>query len=301
MPSTSALKDAIIEFLTDYSVETTPHDADNLKAYPAALSAGKRVYVAHPPGMSIDDVVEFAGRLRHLGVVPVPHIIARKLESREQLANALARLRGMDIDHALVIAGDIVVDNNAFDSSLEVLQTRLLHEHGFRRVGIAGHPEGSKSIGDERAREALRDKVAFVADAPFKTYIVTQFGFDAGAFMAWDRETTRAGITLPIHVGMAGPASIRQLVRFAVMCGVGASARMLMTRTGATANLLRTQAPDDLITQFALNRIENPASRLGKAHFFCFGGVIRTAEWVNKILAGKFELNKERTGFKVES
>lgn len=301
MPSTNALKAEIIEFLSDYSVETTPHDAGNLKEYPVTLKAGQRVYVAHPPGMSIDDVVEFAGRLRNVGLVPVPHIIARKLESREQLEKALARLQKMDIDHALVIAGDIAVDDNAFDSSLEVLQTGLLQAHGFRRVGIAGHPEGSKSIGDERARQALMDKAALAGEAPFKTYIVTQFGFDADAFTSWEAETSEAGIGLPIHVGMAGPASVRQLVRFAMMCGVGASARMLMTRSGATANLLRTQAPDDLITQFARHRLAHGSSRLSKAHFFCFGGVIKTAQWVNKIIAGKFELNKDQTAFKVQS
>jgi methylenetetrahydrofolate reductase (NADH) len=301
MSSTSELKSEISKFLSDFSVETTPHDADNLKQYPDALKAGQRVYIAHPPGMSIDDVVDFAGRVRNLGLVPVPHIIARKLESREQLAKALARLQKMDIDHALVIAGDIVVDNHAFDSSLEVLKTGLLQEHGFRRVGIAGHPEGSKAIGDERARQALLDKVAFVADAPFKTYIVTQFGFDADAFTSWDMETAKAGIKLPIHVGMAGPASIRQLVRFAMMCGVGASARMLMTRTGATANLLRTQSPDDLITEFARHRLANPSARLERGHFFCFGGVIKTAQWANKVVAGKFTFNKDGTGFKVES
>ena len=301
MASTSDLKAEISRFLDDYSVETTPHDADNLKAYPDTLKPGQRIYVAHPPGMSIGDVVDFSGRLRNLGFVPVPHIIARKLESREQLADALARLQKMDIDHALVIAGDIAVDNNAFDSSLEVLETGLLQEHGFRRIGIAGHPEGSKAIGDERVRKFLDAKVALVAGAPFKTYIVTQFGFDASAFTEWDLATSKAGIDLPIHVGMAGPASIRQLVKFAMMCGVGASARMLMTRTGATANLLKTQAPDDLITSFAKHRLSHPSSRLSKAHFFCFGGVLKTAQWVNKAIAGQFEFNKDTTGFKVQS
>ena len=81
MSSKDALKSEIMEFLSDFSVETTPHDADNLKHYAGALNAGQRVYIAHPPGMSIDDVVDFAGRVRNLGLVPVPHIIARKLSS----------------------------------------------------------------------------------------------------------------------------------------------------------------------------------------------------------------------------
>jgi methylenetetrahydrofolate reductase (NADPH) len=299
MASNSELKAAVREFLEGYSIEATPHDAANLKDFPNALAPGARVYVAHPPGMSIDDVADFCEKLRNVGFVPVPHIIARKVETRDQLARALARLAKADIDHALCIAGDIGVENGAFDSSLEVLQTGLLQENGFRHIGIAGHPEGSKAIGDERARQALLDKVAFVKDAPFKTYIVTQFGFDPSAFTDWDVETTKMGIDLPIHVGMAGPASIRQLVRFAAMCGVGASARMLMTRTGATANLLRKQSPDDLITSFARYRLAHPDSKLVGGHFFAFGGVTKAAEWANKVVAGEFEFNSDSTGFKV--
>ena len=301
MPSKSELVTAIREFLSGYSIEATPHDAPKIREFPDELSAGTRVYVAHPPGMSIDDVVDFCEKLRNIGLVPVPHIIARKVETKDQLARALARLQKADIDHALCIAGDISVENGEYDSSLEVLQSGLLQEHGFKHVGIAGHPEGSKAIGDERARQFLLDKVAFVADAPFKTYIVTQFGFDPSAFTDWDAETSKMSIELPIHVGMAGPASIRQLVRFAAMCGVGASARMLMTRTGATANLLRKQSPDDLITAFARYNLENPSSKLVGGHFFAFGGVVKAAAWANKVVAGQFELNADSTGFTVQT
>src|SRR5690606_29115154 len=107
------------------------------------------------------------------------------------------------------------------------------------------------------------------------------------------------GVRLPVHVGMAGPSSLRQLVRFAMKCGIGSSARMMATRTGATANLLRTHAPDELIVHFARHRASMPASRLERAHFFCFGGVLKTAEWANSVLAGRFELNGRGDGFQV--
>src|SRR5690606_9437642 len=126
--------------------------------------------------------------------------------------------------------------------SLEVLQTGLFKKYGFKRVGVAGHPEGSKAIGEARVKQALHGKAEFAKEAGFEIYIATQFGFDPRAFIDWEAETTADGITLPIHVGVAGPASLKQLARFAMLCGVGASARMLATRTGAMANLLRTQA-----------------------------------------------------------
>jgi len=301
MSSNFDLSAAIRSFAAGYSIEASPYDSDKLGELVDVLKPGTSVYVAHLPGMPLDEVIDFAGRVRSLGFKPVPHIVSRKLTSREQLAEGLARLQQLDIDQALVIGGDQPVDDNVFDSSLEVLRTGLFEKYGFRNVGVAGHPEGSKSIGDAIAEQALIDKSQFAKTAAFKVYIATQFGFDPVAVTEWEARTSAQGVDLPIHIGVAGPASLRQLVRFAMKCGVGASARMLMTRTGATANLLRTQAPDDLITHFARHRNEESSSRLAKLHFFAFGGIVKTARWANAVVDGKFELNSKETGFSVQS
>jgi len=299
MSSNSELKQAIQDYLDGYSIEATPHDEKNLEEFSRVLRPGTRVYVAHLPGLSIDDVANFSIALRRIGMVPVPHIVARRVETLSALEAALEKLQAGQVDHALCIAGDAAADNGPFDSSLELLQTGLMTKYGFREIGIAGHPEGSKAIGDARAWQFLRDKAAYVKDQPFKTYIATQFCFDASAFARFDQETTEEGIDLPIHTGMAGPASIKQLIRYAAVCGVGASAGMLVKRTGAMANLISKQAPDDLITYFARYKLENPSSKLVGGHFFAFGGVAKTAEWANQVVAGQFEMNRDATGFKV--
>lgn len=294
------LSQAIVEFIDGYSIEVTPHDAGKFEEIAAELSPGTAVYVAHPPGMPIDEVVEFAGHIQGRGLTAVPHVIARKLESREQLDKSLADLKGLDVHRALVVAGDIAVENNAFESSLAVLQTGLFSAHGFRQVGVSGHPEGSKAIGQERVEQALQGKNEFAQTTDFKVHITTQFGFDPAAFVSWEEQTSAAGINMPVHVGIAGPASLKQLAKFAMLCGVGASARMLMTRAGATANLLRTQAPDDFITHIARHRASHPDSRLSQAHFFAFGGVAKAARWANAVRSGRFTINKKGTGFDVE-
>ena len=301
MSSNAELGEAIATFVDDYSIEVTPHDAGKFDEITAELKPGTSVYVAHPPNMALSDVVEFAGKVQRAGFEAVPHIIARKLESRAQLDAGLRQLRKLGVQRALVVAGDIVVPDNAFDSSLEVLQTGLLSEHGFTDVGVAGHPEGSKAIGDDRAWQALLDKAAFARDTHLNVYIASQFGFDPGAITAWEAATSQAGVTLDVHVGMAGPASLRQLARFAMLCGVGASARMLMTRAGATANLLKTQAPDELVTHVARHKLSHPESRLTKPHFFAFGGVAKTARWANAVREQRFVLNRQVTGFDVDS
>jgi methylenetetrahydrofolate reductase (NADH) len=300
MLNNDELSKAIVAFLTDYSIEITPHDEGKLDEIRNVLSPGTAVYIAHPPNSPIDDVVKVAGKVQKLGFRATPHIIARKLESRGQLEQALAALQGLGVDHALAVAGDITAAQPAFDSSLEVLQTGLFSKYGFREVGVAGHPEGSKAIGDERVETALRGKAAFAATADFKVYFATQFGFDPTAFTDWEAATTAKGIALPIHVGMPGPASLRQLAKFAMLCGVGASMRMLTSRTSAMANLLSTQAPDEMVTSLARHRAAHPDSRLKKVHFFAFGGVVKTARWANAVVSGRFVLNKDATGFRVE-
>jgi methylenetetrahydrofolate reductase (NADPH) len=286
--------------LRDYSIEITPHDSGKLESIRAELADDTAVYVAHPPGVPIDDIVALAGRVQQLKLKATPHIIARKLESREQLEQALARCHDLGIKNALCVAGDITADKPAFDSSLEVLETGLFSKYGFREVGVAGHPEGSKAIGAERVEQALRGKAAFAANADFKLYFATQFGFDPAPFIDWDKATTAKGIKMPIHVGMPGPASLRQLAKFAMLCGVGASMRMLTSRTSAMANLLSTQAPDEMLTALARYRAANPQSRFEKVHFFAFGGVVKTARWANAVISGRFVLNNQATGFRVE-
>lgn len=290
---------AVQQFLAEYSIECTTHDEAKFDDIAAELAPGTRVYVAHVPGTPIDDVVSLALRLREAGFNAVPHIIARKLSSREQLVGALERLQAGGVDEALCIAGDIAVEDNAFDSSLEVLQTGLFGEYGFREIGVAAHPEGSKAIGEERVAAALAGKVEFARTAPFRMRFVTQFGFDAQAYIDWEKETSERGIDLPMHVGLAAPASFKQLARFAVVCGVGASARMLTNRTGAMKDLLKTKAPDDLIVDFARHRAANPDSRIKCPHFFAFGGVAKAARWANAVRDGRIRFNKKASGFEV--
>jgi methylenetetrahydrofolate reductase (NADPH) len=294
------LKQHISAFLRNYSIEITPHDTGKLDDIRAVLADNTPVYVAHPPGVPIDDIVALAGRVQQMGLKATPHIIARKLESRDQLERALSKCQELGIRNALCVAGDITADKPAFDSSLEVLQTGLFGKYGFAEVGVAGHPEGSKAIGEERVEQALRGKAAFAETAPFKLYFATQFGFDPQPFIDWEAATNAKGIKMPIHVGMPGPASLRQLAKFAMLCGVGASMRMLTSRTSAMANLLSTQAPDEMVTALARHRGSNPQSRFEKVHFFAFGGVVKTAKWANAVISGRFVLNNQATGFRVE-
>src|SRR5690606_26393337 len=141
MPSTDDLKQAIVSFLTGYSIEATPHDEDKLDEIAKILPPGTSTYMAHLPGFSLDDIARLCVRMQSMGLTAVPHIVSRKLESRDQLARALETMAKGGVSEALVIGGDQAAPDARLDSSLEVPQGARLDELGSRAVGVARPPQ----------------------------------------------------------------------------------------------------------------------------------------------------------------
>ncbi len=42
------------------------------------------------------------------------------------------------------------------------------------------------------------------------------------------------------------------------------------------------------------------STRVIAPHFFCFGGVLETAEWISRIVAGRFAIDSAEAKFMVE-
>ena len=143
-------------------------------------------------------------------------------------------------------------------------------------------------------RDALQEKVQFAAETGLRTYVVSQFGFNPNAVIDWEAATTASGIDVPIHVGMAGLVPLKELLRYAVRCGISASMRLLLSRTSALSENVKLTSLDELILEFACHRLANPGSRLVRAHFFAFGGARRTANWLRRVLDDDFRIDLER-------
>ena len=139
---------------------------------------------------------------------------------------------------------------------------------------VAGHPEGHRSVGPTLLAHALKHKQAFARPHGHKVHIATQFGFDPQAICVWAAHLVEQGITLPVHVGIAGPTPLPKLIKFAMACGVGASLGSLMKNMSAMTNLARmATGPDQMMV--GLLRAARPigANRIVKPHFYAFGGV----------------------------
>jgi methylenetetrahydrofolate reductase (NADPH) len=286
------LMERMIDFARAASIEITPHD----KALPSALvghlPAGTTLYVTHTPNTTLLEVVELAGAVERAGFRACPHIAARRLHSRKELDDGLAVLKDRGITRALLIAGDLDTPAGPFTSTLDILEAGGLVEAGIDSIGVAGHPEGHPRVSEEGLWEALRLKQAFGERTGIRMHVVSQFGFDPAALVAWDRELAARGIVLPVHVGLAGPASLKSLARFAVLCGIGASLRALLMSPSALATLRSlVKTVDEMFPGVVRLREGALAHRLVKPHFFAFGGVKKTMEWLETVRAGRFDFD----------
>ncbi|WP_286773163.1 methylenetetrahydrofolate reductase, partial [Sphingomonas sp. 66-10] len=160
-----------------------------------------------------------------------------------------------------------------------LLATGLFEANGITAIGIAGHPEGHPAMDEAQCWAVLEEKRAEITQRGMATLIVTQFGFDADPFIRWLEQLRARGIDCPVRIGVPGPAGIKTLLRFAAHCGVGASAAV-MTKYGVSlTKLLGTAGPDKLVDRLAARL--TPAHGPVRLHFYPFGGLARTVEWIN--------------------
>jgi methylenetetrahydrofolate reductase (NADPH) len=275
----------VAEMLQGYSIEVNPGDAKIVDAAPSRLDPGTEVFLNWIPGTNPMDTVGAATRLRRAGLVPVPHICARHIDSAAQLELLAARFAGnAGVDRVLIIAGDREKLAGPYDSSLAVMQSGALQKAGIIRTAVAGFPEGNPNIPDAVLGEALTAKLNFARSAGLQLSVVTQFCFEAQPIVEWLRRIRAGGIDAPVCVGLAGPAGIIALTRYAIRCGVGNSLRVL-TEKPSFAKLLVEKGPEVIIRELAAESGPGNGSALplGTAHlhFFVFGGFNKTVDWIN--------------------
>lgn len=269
--------------LRGYSIEVAPRDAHGLAAAAEHLAPGSDVYLPWIQGQTHHCTVAAAQALRRTGLNPVPHVAARHLASFTQLADFLARLAGeAGVRQALVIGGDRDRPVGTFESALQLLETGLFARHGFARLGFACYPEGHPRVATESLDQALRAKLARAAADGLDAYLVSQFCFEAAPLLALLGRLRGEGIAAPLRVGLAGPASLTTLMKFALRCGVGNSVRALSLRGASIARLLTEADPGPVLRDIAPEAASESLGIEG-VHFFAFGGVARTAAWAGEL------------------
>jgi methylenetetrahydrofolate reductase (NADPH) len=83
-----------------------------------------------------------------------------------------------------------------------------------------------------------------------------------------------ADMPLPVHVGLAGPASLKTLIKFAGFVGLKNSMSFAKKNASRILDLLSVQTPDEVIQELK--------SSVDNFHIYAFGGIKKTNEWLTK-------------------
>lgn len=288
---------AVRRLMERFSVEVTPKEMTRLPRLAELLPIGTAVYITFLPGAPWADTVEAARRAIAEGMLPVPHLAARAIPDAHAVRDMLKALTDIGVDELMLVAGSHSEPAGEFRDSLQVLRSGLLEEAGITRVGVCGHPEGNRDIGDARLRSALAEKNAAARVLDLDLYLVTQFCFSPGPIVEWERRIRAEGNTLPVKVGLPGVTSPARLLKFGLSCGVGPSLQVLRKQSG---NMLRLAAapayrPDQTLVAVARAAAE-PGSLLRGIHFFPFGSLAATVRWARTFREGWVESSEGAEG-----
>ena len=279
--------EVVKNFLNGYSIEVTPNAAAKIENFAEVLPVNTRIYIAHIEGTPFDEMLTTAKKITNEGFIPMPHFPARIIEDKNMLESWLSQYSGeANVQEALLIAGGSKEPAGVYDSSIQIIETELFDKYSFKRLHVAGHPEGNKDIDKDsthtNVNKALSWKNEYAKRTDAQIAIATQFCFDSEAIIQWANSLIDMNIDLPVHIGIAGPAKLQTLIRYSIECGVGASMKVLQKRAKDITKLLLPYEPTSVISELAEYKSQNPDFNIEQVHFFPLGGTKTTANWVNK-------------------
>ena len=217
----------------------------------------KDIYITLLPGNTYKEVASKAKELVKIGKNPVPHFPARSIKNKNELVEYVTMCKDFGVKQVLVIGGSAQPIGD-FHCSLQLFETGLFE--GFK-IGIAGHPEGSPDISDSDLEKAMIDK------KPYADYIVTQWLMESSPIIDFVSKQI-----LPVHVGIAGPAKITSLLKFASIVGAKNSLSFLKSNASKAVDLFKPRKPDNLI-----EKIKDVTQNF---HVYTFGGLKETKKWL---------------------
>ena len=275
------------DFISGYSIEVLPRSAAKVDSFSDVLPKNTRVYIAHLETEDISAMVATAKRIHDEGFTVMPHIPARIISSKKMLHDWISMYQNeAGVDEALLLAGGSNKPVGDFNSSMQLIESGLFDKAGFKRLHVAGHPEGNKDIdpsgGIKNVSEALSWKQEFSQRTDASMAIATQFCFDANIVKKWADSIKENGIDIPIHIGIAGPAKLQTLLKFSVECGIGASMKVLTKRAKDITKLLLPYKPTHILNELADHKSKDPEFNIEQVHFFPIGGVKQTVDWLEE-------------------
>lgn len=235
--------------------------------------------VTASPTKGIGSTLDLTERLIGEGYTVVPHLAARMISGRSELADIVGRLRAVGVDNVFCPAGDAEPQAGEYGGALAMLEHLTEMGRPFAHVGITGYPESHPAIEDDITIQSMWDKRAHA------TYVVSNLCFDADTIHVWLQRMRRRGITLPVLVGLPGPVERAKLLTMATKIGVGQSVRFLKSHASSFARIAAPggYSPERFLQKSA-RYLGDEALNVAGLHLFTFNQVAETEEWRQALL-----------------
>ena len=277
MPDATSTTPAALPASIELAPRAIERDLDGLKLIPP----GTRVYIVDVGDVPALIWARTCEQLAQARLEPVPHIACRRIRTLEEIEERIAvMIRAGEVRDVLVIGGDINRPVGPFASSMDLLETGVLERNGIRRIGFAGHPEGSPDIPAAEVVYALHRKIEYGRKHGARIRLVTQFGFDPDSAIGFADRLAAEGIEVPIHIGLPGPTSMTTLLKYAALCGVRTSMSFALKRSSAVASLLGGYVPEPYAHAIEQRVRSGKPSLIRQLHVYPFGGWTKAAKWL---------------------
>jgi methylenetetrahydrofolate reductase (NADPH) len=238
----------------------------------------RTVTVTASPTKGLEPTLDLTERLTGHGYVAVPHLAARMVRDKAQLAEICERLSGKGITRVFVPGGD-ADPPGAYPDALSMLEDLKELGSPFPHVGITGYPESHPTIDDDLTIQSMWDKRRYA------THVVSNLTFDPQVLTTWVRRMRKRGITMPVLLGIPGPVDRAKLLTMAGKIGVGESTRFLVKHKSTFARLA---APGGFTGEKFLQKcaaeLSAPEMGVEGVHVFTFNQVAETERWRTELL-----------------
>jgi methylenetetrahydrofolate reductase (NADPH) len=215
---------------------------------PAAV-AYDEIFITWLPTEGKEAVLAKCAELHARGLRPVPHISAFKVRDAADARAIAAAIRPLT-GKVFLIRGN-THQEGAFSTVDELVATGAFD--GFE-IGVGGFPEGNSPLTFEQGIEILRRKRAYAK------FVVTQWSLNETAIGRFLDQSP-----LPVYLGVPNRCSLKQLARFAAICGVENSVKGFLSNPLNMTRFVLGFDPGYLIKAF------HGHPRLARFHVYAFG------------------------------
>ncbi|HET7071515.1 MAG TPA: hypothetical protein VFI40_11865, partial [Nocardioides sp.] len=147
MRNKTAVSDTTVRLLqnTRYEVLPTPTIEDKLLEH---VPVERTITVTASPSKGLEPTLDLTERLTGHGYAVIPHLAARMVRDKGELAEVSDRLTGKGITRVFVPGGD-ADPPGAYPDALSLLEELAALGNPFTHVGITGYPESHPTIADD--------------------------------------------------------------------------------------------------------------------------------------------------------